>query len=256
MDSRMIAFLAPTLGALLVGTSLGLLGSGGSILTVPILVFALGHPEKVAIPESLAIVGATAAVGGISSAVMKQVDWRAVLWFGLPTMGGSYLGAWASQWIPGSAQLLIFAALLIPASYQMLSRTELRPRTCRPGCLIAAGIAVGTLSGVVGVGGGFLAVPALVLLSGLSLRLAMGTSLVVIAFSSAVGFAKHLHLLGLSATSVDWSVIAVFIAVGIVASAAGQWVAVRVPTTGLRRVFGAFLLCVTAYSAIETLRVV
>ncbi len=252
----MIALLAPTLGALLVGTSLGLLGSGGSILTVPILVFVLGHPEKVAIPESLAIVGAIAAVGGVSSAVMKQVDWRIVLWFGLSAMGGSYLGAWVSQWIPGAVQLLIFAALLIPASYQMLTKTEFQPRICRPGCLIVAGIGIGTLSGMVGVGGGFLAVPALVLLSGLSLRLAMGTSLVVIAFSSAVGFAKHLHLLALSAMSVDWSVIGVFVVVGIAASAGGQWVAIRVPTTGLRRVFGTFLLCVTAFTAFETLRVV
>jgi uncharacterized membrane protein YfcA len=252
----MIALLAPTLGALLVGTSLGLLGSGGSILTVPILVFVLGHPEKVAIPESLAIVGSIAAVGGISSAVMKQVDWRTVVWFGLPAMGGSYLGAWVSQWISGSVQLLVFAALLIPAAYQMLSRTELRPRTCRPVCLIAAGVGLGTLSGMVGVGGGFLAVPALVLLSGLSLRLAMGTSLMVIAFSSAVGFAKHLHLLGLSGMSVDWSVIATFVTIGIVASAGGQWLAMRLPTSGLRRAFGAFLLCMTALTAIETLRVV
>jgi uncharacterized protein len=250
----MIALLAPTLGALLVGTSLGLLGSGGSILTVPILVFVLGHPEKVAIPESLAIVGAIAAVGGISSAVMRQVDFRTVLWFGLPAMGGSYLGAWVSQWIPGPVQLVIFAALLIPASYRMLSRKELRPRTCRPGCLIAAGVAIGTISGMVGVGGGFLAVPALVLLSGLSLRLAMGTSLMVIALSSAVGFAKHLHLLTSLGLSVDWALIAVFVVVGIVASAGGQWFALRVPTSGLRRVFGALLLCVTAFTAIETLR--
>jgi uncharacterized protein len=251
-----IALLAPTLGALLVGTSLGLLGSGGSILTVPILVFVLGHPEKAAIAESLAIVGAIATVGGVSSAVMKQVDWPTVFWFGLSAMGGSYVGAWVSQWIPGPVQLLMFAALLIPASYQMLSRTELQPRICRPACLVGAGIGIGTLSGMVGVGGGFLMVPALVLLGGLSLRLAMGTSLMVIAFSSAVGFAKHLHLLGRSAMSVDWSVIALFVVVGIVASAGGQWVAGRVPTTGLRRAFGALLLCVTAFTAFEMLRVV
>jgi uncharacterized protein len=150
----------------------------------------------------------------------------------------------------------MFAALLIPAAYQMLSRTELRPRNCRPVCLIVAGTAIGALSAVVGVGGGFLAVPALMLLSGLSLRLALGTSLMVIAFSSLVGFAKHLHLLRLTAMSVDWSLIAVFVAVGIAASAVGQWVAMRVPTTGLRRAFGAFLLCVTVFTALETLRVV
>lgn len=248
----MIALLAPLVGAMLVGASLGLLGSGGSILTVPILVFLLGHPEKIAIPESLAIVGAIAAVGAVSSAFVKQVHWRSVTWFGLPSMAGAFVGAWASQWLSGAVQMLIFAALLLPAAYRMLSPKELQPRMCRPFCLSGAGLIVGVLSGLVGVGGGFLAVPALMLLGGLSLRLSTGTSLVVIALSSTIGFAKHLHLLDLAGQSVDWKIVGLFIAIGIVASAGGQWLATRVPPTGLRRVFGVFLLCIMVFTAFET----
>jgi len=249
----MIPLLAPLLGAMLIGTSLGLLGSGGSILTVPILVFLLGHPEKVAIPESLAIVGAIAAVGAISSAVVKQVDWRSVAMLGLPSMAGAFFGAWVSQWLSGTAQMLIFTALLLPAAWRMLSPAELRPRMCRPMCLLGSGLAVGIFSGLVGVGGGFLVVPALILLGGLSVRLATGTSLVVIALSSAIGLVKHLHLLELSGQSVDWSVVGAFVAIGIVASAGGQWLATRVPQVGLRRGFGVFLLCMTAVTAIGTI---
>ncbi len=250
----MIPLLAPFVGALLVGTSLGLLGSGGSILTVPILVFVLGHAEKIAIPESLAIVSAIAAVGALSSTAMKQVDWRSVSLFGVPSMAGAFLGAWVSQWLSGTAQMLIFAALLLPAAYRMISNHELKVHMCRPFCLGSAGLAVGALSGLVGVGGGFLAVPALMMLGGLSLRLATGTSLVVIALSSVIGLSKHLHLLTLSGQTLNWSVVGIFIAIGIVASAGGQWLATRIPANGLRRVFGVFLLCMTALTAVETLR--
>lgn len=250
----MIGLLAPLLGALLIGTSLGLLGSGGSILTVPILVFLLDHPEKVAIPESLAIVGAIAVVGALSSAAMQQIDWRKALQFGMPAVLGSYAGAWASQWAPGSVQLAAFAALLIPASFAMLSARDLRSRTCRPACLGGAGLLVGACSGFTGVGGGFLAVPALILLGGLSLRRAAGTSLAVIAITSAVGLAKHLHLLEATGLSVDWSLITAFVGVGILASTAGQWLATRIPAAGLRRAFGVLLLCMTAVTTLEAIR--
>jgi uncharacterized protein len=238
---------------MLVGGSLGLLGSGGSILTVPILVFLLGHQEKIAIPESLAIVASIAAVGAVSSMFVKQVHWRSVVWFGLPSMAGAFVGAWASQWLSGAAQMLVFSALLLPAAYRMLSPKELQPRMCRPFCLSGAGLIVGSLSGLVGVGGGFLAVPALMLLGGLSLRLATGTSLVVIALSSAIGFAKHLHLLDLAGQTVDWTIVGLFVAIGVVASAGGQWLATRVSPSGMRRVFGVFLLCMTAFTVVGTL---
>lgn len=248
----MIIAIVPVVGAMLVGASLGVLGSGGSILAVPILVFLLGHPEKVAIAESLAIVGALALAGAISSAWMKQVDSQAVVRFGLPAMAGAYFGAWISQWIPEWIQMLMFAMLLVPAAWRLLSPTNLQSRSCRPGCLVGSGIAVGAFSGLVGIGGGFLAVPALILLGGLKLRVAAGTSLVVIALSSAVGFTKHLHLLAVAGQSVDWSVILLFVTVGMAAAIGGQRLATRIPQTGLRRGFGAFLLCMTVITVAGT----
>lgn len=178
------------IGALLIGLSLGLLGSGGSILTVPVLVYLLEQPEKVAIAGSLAIVGAIAAVGSLPYARQYQVDWRSVAWFGIPGMAGTWLGALASQWIPGAAQLALFAVVMLLAAWLMARPPGLEPRSMDQRAawkIIIDGLAVGLLTGLVGVGGGFLIVPALVLLGGLGMRVAVGTSLVIIALKSTTG---------------------------------------------------------------------
>ncbi|MEL6615065.1 MAG: sulfite exporter TauE/SafE family protein, partial [Bacteroidota bacterium] len=170
------------LGAVAIGLVLGLLGSGGSILTVPVLVYLAGHADKVAIAESLAIVGAIAAVGAMPYARQRLVDWHSVLYFGVPGILGTYAGAALSAFIPGAVQLALFAAVMILAAVLMfrgrkeVPEGEERPR--QPLWLIAVeGLLVGVLTGLVGVGGGFLIVPALVLLGGLSMRVAVGTSL-------------------------------------------------------------------------------
>ncbi|MGD9855340.1 MAG: TSUP family transporter, partial [Planctomycetaceae bacterium] len=100
-------------GALLIGLTLGLLGSGGSILTVPVLVYLLGHQDKVAIAESLAIVGTIALSGMLPYAGAKQVDWRSVLFFGLPGMAGTYAGVWLAHYISGTAQLTLFGGVML-----------------------------------------------------------------------------------------------------------------------------------------------
>jgi hypothetical protein len=232
------------LGALAIGLSLGLLGSGGSILTVPVLHYLVGQPEKLAIGGSLLVVGLIASAAAVPYALHRQVDWRNVAWFGLPGMLGAWLGATLAHWVPGAVQLALFAVVMLVAASRMLrgaavQRTEREPRRM---AVVAGGFAVGALSGLVGVGGGFLIVPALVLLAGVPMVNAVGTSLAVIALNSFTGFAKYLGVLERQSLALDWGVLLAVAAVGIVGSFAGHRLGRRLPQATLRRVFGAFLV--------------
>ncbi len=248
-------FMLPIFGALLIGLSLGLLGSGGSILTVPVLVYLLGHIDKVAIAESLAIVGAIAFVGMLSYAGSRQVDWRSVVFFGLPGMAGTGGGAWLSHFVPGAAQLVLFAVVMLLAARIMLRSAKRPPDQGQATTLeipqgmqppvwqvCLEGFAVGVVTGLVGVGGGFLIVPALVMLGGLPMRTAVGTSLAVIALNSLTGFSNYLRVLASLQLHVDWSTIGMFVAIGIVGSLAGRAVSDRIDQLTLRRVFALFLV--------------
>ena len=240
------------LGALAIGLSLGLLGSGGSILTVPVLHYLLGQPDKVAIGGSLLVVGIVAAAGCMPYAVRRQVDWSNVAWFGLPGMAGAWLGATASRWIPGSVQLTVFAAVMLVAAWRMLKAAPVAaPARPRRAAVVGGGAAVGLLSGVVGVGGGFLIVPALVLLAGVPMAGAVGTSLAVIALNSAAGFARSTGVLEAAGLSLDYATLATVAAVGVVGSYAGQRLGRRLPQATLRRVFGGFLVLMGAFIAID-----
>lgn len=156
------------IGAAVIGLALGMLSSGGSILTVPVLIYLAGEPEKLAIAQSLVIVGFIALVGAIPYGLKRNIDWASVIWFGLPGMAGTYLGAFLSQWVPGVWQLGLFTTVMLLAAYLMLfppklgSLRQIRSRLK----IILDGLLVGILTGLVGVGGGFLVVPALVLLGG------------------------------------------------------------------------------------------
>lgn len=234
------------LGAVAIGLVLGLLGSGGSILTVPVLVYLAHEPDKVAIAESLAIVGAIAAVGALPYAKQKLVDWHSVLYFGVPGIIGTYGGAALSKWIPGAIQLALFAVVMILAAGLMIRGKNVddsAERVRQPLWLIAAeGLFVGVLTGLVGVGGGFLIVPALVLLGGLSMRLAVGTSLLIIAAKSAAGFYKYTDVLAEAGQAVDWTLIGIFAVIGIVGSFVGNALSQRVPQAQLKRGFALFLV--------------
>lgn len=239
------------LGAVAIGLVLGLLGSGGSILTVPVLVYLAHEPDKVAIAESLAIVGAIALAGSVPYARQKLVDWHSVLWFGVPGIAGTYGGAALARWVPGPVQLALFAVVMLMAAGMMLRGRRgagegdgLRGEGYRqaPWAIATEGLAVGVLTGLVGVGGGFLIVPALVLLGGLSMRLAVGTSLVIVAAKSAAGFWKYTDVLADLGQQVDWRLIGLFAAVGIAGSFAGTAFGRRVPQARLQRAFALFLL--------------
>lgn len=240
------------IGALAVGATLGLMGSGGSILTVPILTYVVGQSEKVAIAGSLAIVGGISIVAAVPYERRGLVDWRSVAWFGLPGMAGAWLGAALSKGVDGSVQLLAFAALMVVAAALMLRQApQAEPaaaRSMRPVLKIAAeGLVVGVVTGFVGVGGGFLIVPALVLLGGLPMNRAVGTSLLVIAVKSFAGFAKYLQVLEELDLHLDWQVVGLFVAAGIAGSFGGAALSSRIPQAALRRGFGLFLLVVAAW---------
>ncbi|MFG0294697.1 MAG: sulfite exporter TauE/SafE family protein [Maioricimonas sp. JB045] len=243
--------MTSVVGAILIGLTLGLLGSGGSILTVPVLVYLLGHQDKVAIAESLAIVGGIALAGMIPYARARLIDWRSVVLFGLPGMAGTYGGAWLARFVSGPAQLTLFAGVMLIAAWMMIRRpagsagaaTEPDEPHEHPYWMIALeGLAVGILTGLVGVGGGFLIVPALVLLGGLSMRMAVGTSLVVIALKSFSGFFKYLGVLQGLDLSVDWGTIGLFLAIGVVGSFVGHQIGSRINQLALRRGFAVFLI--------------
>ena len=224
-----------------------MLGSGGSILTVPILHYLVGQAEKVAIAGSLFVVGAIALVGGVQSALHRSVEWRSVLFFGVPGMAGTYLGAWASIWVPGGIQLLLFVLVMYAAGFFMLRpnsgagapASAQGPRVWKIG---ADGLAVGVLTGLVGVGGGFLIVPALVLLGGLDMRRAIGTSLVIIALKSFSGFYKYLDVLDHMGLALDWPVLGIFVLVGTIGSLVGGRISQRLDHRVLQRMFAILLI--------------
>ncbi len=238
------------IGALVIGLSLGLLGSGGSILTVPILVYLLGHEAKPAMAESLAIVGGIALAGSIPYGLARLIDWRNVVFFGVPGMAGTYGGAWLAQFIPDAVQLVLFALVMLLAAWMMYRRTcqvivanaELKPQQHPLWKIVIEGLLVGILTGLVGVGGGFLIIPALVLLGGLPMRLAVGTSLIVIAAKSFAGFWKYLDVLHDLKASLDWTTIAWFIVIGIIGTFLGNFLGTKLNQKVLQRVFAIFLV--------------
>ena len=236
------------LGAILVGLSLGLLGSGGSILTVPILIYLVGQPDKLAIASSLAIVGGISTIGGANYARQNLVSWRHVLLFGVPGILGSYGGAALSHYVLGAVQLIVFAVTMGVASYSMLkSGYAPRQHEGKGWELAVSGLGVGLMTGFVGVGGGFLIVPALVMLGGLSMHKAVGSSLTIIVLSTASGFYKHVELLRDSQTQVPWHLILLFIGLGAIGSIVGNLVAQKMSHARLRRVFVYFLIAMACY---------
>lgn len=247
-------------GALIIGLTLGLLGSGGSTITVPVLVYLVGHNAKQSIAESMAIVGLIAIVASIPFAKAKQIDWHSVWYFGIPGMLGTFIGAWLGGLATEALQLMIFGVVLIAAAYVMLRKRkedasdddESAELHRAPIWKIAMeGTIVGIVTGFVGVGGGFLIVPALVVFGKLPMRLAIGTSLVIIAFKAAVGFAKYQHYLVAHEMSVDGQTVLVFVIIGIIGSLIGKSLNARLNQRVLKKVFAVFLVLVGGFVIIN-----
>ena len=194
--------LAPAL-SLAIGIVLGMLGGGGAILMLPMLVHAIGVEAKTAIAMSLFVVGATSVVGTTMHARARTVRWRTGGIFGITAMAGAFAGGRLAHFIPAAALLVLFGVVMVVTAIAMLRDQKVAAKDeheLRVGRILGIGAAVGVLSGLVGAGGGFLIVPALVLFGGLSMRESIGTSLFVITLQSFAGFAGHV-----THVSIDWT---------------------------------------------------
>jgi len=233
--------LAAVIGAL-IGLALGTLGGGGSILTVPALVYLLGQDPHGAVGSSLMIVGMNALLGAWLHQRAGHVRLRAALLFGAAGITAAFGGARLSRLLPGPALLVLFALLMIAIAVLMLrgkttqiaAEHRAAPVWWR---VLLGGVAVGFLTGFLGVGGGFLIVPALVLLLGMDMRDAVGSSLVVIAINSAAGILGHLGDGGL-----NWWLIGLLLGGGVPGLLLGARLARRLPTTRLRQGFALFVV--------------
>jgi uncharacterized membrane protein YfcA/glyoxylase-like metal-dependent hydrolase (beta-lactamase superfamily II)/rhodanese-related sulfurtransferase len=236
--------------ALLVGVSLGLLGGGGSILAVPLLVYVAGLPVQEAVATSLFVVGVTSLAGLVPHARAGRVRWRTGLVFGGAGMAGSYLGGRVSAQVPGTLLLVAFAVMMLATALAMIrGRRSPRPAgELRPLPALGLGVLVGAVTGFVGAGGGFLIVPALVLVGGLPMVAAIGTSLLVISMQSAAGLAGHL-----SGTRIPWPLALAVTLSAVLGSLVGSRLCGRFRQDVLRRGFGRLVLVMAVLVLVEQL---
>lgn len=233
-----------------IGLSLGLIGGGGSILTVPILVYFLGVGPHEAVGMSLAVVGATSAFGAYLHHRRDNVDRSSGLLFGSAGIVGAIAGSPLTRLVSSSTLLLIFAALMFVVAFAMLWRRRNpeseTPRIPNRWKSLAAGFGVGLLTGFLGVGGGFLIVPALVFFGGLAMKPAIGTSLVVIAMNSAAGFFGHLAQM-----EIDIAVTLGVIGIALAGTIAGTILSHRLAAVKLQRAFALLVIGVAVFLVVK-----
>jgi len=243
--------LVPILLGLAIGVLLGLLGGGGSILAVPALVYGAGLPLSAAVPTSLLVVGISSAAAVIPR--LRRVQWRLAGIFAVAGAASAFGGAAVNRLLEPAVVLVGFAFLMIAAGARMLASTNEAGGSCAlpsggvdwRSCLpkaASAGLVVGFLTGLFGVGGGFLIIPALVLLLGLAMSEAVATSLVIIVANSASGFVAHLGDAQLHA-----SIAVPFILAAITGSLLAGRLARRVPAVRLRHWFAYLVFAVAAF---------
>ena len=271
------------IGAILMGLSLGLIGGGGSILTVPILVYLFQVDAVLATAYSLFIVGLTSLVGSVSHMRLGNIHWRTAIVFGIPsiisvfltrsyvvpmipdpifTFGESVNGGAAFVLTKSVGLLLLFAMIMVMAAYSMIKKkkkevvsavnssvAELDAPTFNYPLILAEGAIVGLVTGLVGAGGGFLIIPALVLLAKLPMKKAVGTSLMIIAAKSLIGFVGDMS----GDEVIDWDFLAVFSAIAVVGILLGSWLSKRIPGEKLKPAFGWFVLVMGTYIIIKEL---
>jgi hypothetical protein len=251
---------------LVIGLVVGAFGGGGGVLTVPVLVYLLGQSAQAATASSAVIVGCTAVVGVLARVRAGTIAWRTGLAFGAAGIPAAYLGSVLNQHVAGQVVLLAFAGLTLVASAAMLlgggdpepedpaapstgsGALLTRPRTGTAMRVVGCGAAVGFLTGFLGVGGGFLVVPALVLVLRLPMIAAIGTSLLILSINAVAALASRAGLAGL-----DWPVVLPFALAAVLGTLAGKSVSDRLSSALLTRAFGVLLGLVGAFVAVECL---
>jgi uncharacterized membrane protein YfcA len=242
-----------------IGILLGLLGGGGSILAVPALIYGTGLTLAAAVPTSLVVVGISSAAALLPRLRAGLVQWRIAGIVGGTGAAAAFAGAAVNRHLDPRLVLAGLAALMVVAGLRMLRDTDDTGGDCAlpggginwRGCLpksIATGLAVGFLTGLFGVGGGFLIIPALILLLGLSMPAAVATSLLIIAINSAAGFAAHA-----GNATIDYRIAAAFTAAAITGSLAASRIASRLPTHRLQRAFAWLVFAVAAFVATQAI---
>lgn len=257
----MILWVVGHLLGVCIGISLGLIGGGGSVLALPILVYVMGVAPKVAIAMTLVIVGTVSLIGVIPHWQHQNIDLKTAYIFGSATMLGAFLGARIATLplITETFQMILFAVMMLLAAGFMIQRTSrVQPQSSthevdlvlypKPVCkycwlwLISEGIGVGVLTGLVGVGGGFAIVPALVLLGNTPMKKAIGTSLLIIAFNSLAGFLGYL-----GQVSFDWNLTVSLTIAAAIGTLLGAYLARFISAQQLQKSFGYFLLAIAAF---------
>jgi len=257
------------LGAVLIGLVLGLIGGGGSILTLPVLVYLFGIEPVIATAYSLFIVGVAAVAGTLKNMSQKLVDFKTALIFALPAFIAVYLtrrylvpalpdpllniGDWSLSKDVGI--MVFFAIIMVLASISMIrdrreepeTDQDLEPQYNYP-LIVLEGFVVGVLTGIVGAGGGFLIIPALVLLAKLPMKKAVATSLLIIAIKSLIGFVGDLQVL-----DIDWAFLLIFAALSVGGIFVGVWLNQIVPGKKLKKGFGWFVLVMGVFIVLREL---
>ena len=244
--------IAGYFASLFIGLSLGMIGGGGSVLTVPILVYFFNIEPILATAYSLFIVGSTSSVGAIQKWIKKEISFKVALTFGLPSLITVYIiRKFFIPVIPdiiyqdnnviiqkGPLTLVLFAILMIVASIGILKLREIRrPVLPQTQGLILLGIAVGIISGLLGAGGGFIIIPALIFYASLDIKTAVGSSLLIIALNSLVGFTGDI-----SHHTIDWFKLLSITALGITGTFVENWLSGRLPAERIKKIFGWFIL--------------
>jgi hypothetical protein len=233
-----------------IGLSLGLLGGGRSLLTVPALVYLVGQMPQAAVTTSLAIVGANSMVGAMFHSSHGRLDWKVALAFGSAGMVVSYLSANIAKQLSPELLLVVFALLTIGIGLMLLFRRAKDDKAAyiaKPLWLVfVSGAGIGLLTGILGVGGGFLVVPALVMLVGLPVQMAVGTSLIIIAMNSIAGFLGHIR-----DGSMDWMITLVFTSAGLVGTFGGMRLSKRLSSSKLQKAFAVFVIALAVFLLID-----